>query len=160
VKIPNGRTLIEKGDCAPSDTYHPKLFLLRGNNANAIICGSGNLSANGLLRGCECGSLIITRSSDKAPNKEFAQLVTWFDETWNSATKYASIETEYKKICKDRARRKRLVPTEDDVRPQVLAINRRRRGLTEEQIQQLRTYDNFWIDAGALGANLRRGYPG
>jgi hypothetical protein len=33
------------------------------------------------------------------------------------------------------------------------------RALTEEQIRELRTFDNFWIDAGALGANLGAGKP-
>jgi hypothetical protein len=52
------------------------------------------------------------------------------------------------------------VPTDDDSEPPAARQHRRSAALTEEQIRQLRTFDNFWIEAGALGANLGRNVPG
>src|SRR5262245_61424334 len=52
IKIPNGSSLVESAGCTPRDTFHPKLFVFLAPNAYALICGSGNLSANGLSRGC------------------------------------------------------------------------------------------------------------
>src|SRR6266496_3709793 len=62
VKVPDGDTIVARTGCLPSQTYHPKVFMLTSRRRTAIICGSGNLSRNGLSRGCEIGGLIALDS--------------------------------------------------------------------------------------------------
>jgi len=158
VRVPNGRVLIVSEGCVPRDTYHPKLFIFDGTEATAVICGSGNLSANGLTKGCECGNLLIFKSDGgKAPreSQEPQYLLQWFDSAWTSATPYKEIKDTYEARCRKRIKRGIAVPTEDDAKPPVA-----QGGLSEEQIRQMRSYSNFWIEAGALGANLGKDQPG
>ncbi len=166
VRVPDGSALVKrKAGCQPSVTYHPKLFVLRGPEAIAVISGSGNLSANGMLRGCECGSLLIEASqkktrqtsgmaSDLGKPSIVAPLQGWFDRAWTRGAKYPSIARAYETICRKRAKDEVLVPTDDD------SVARYANGLTAIQLQQLRTFDHLWIESGALGANLGRGKPG
>ena len=64
IRIPNGGSLVASAGCTPRDTFHPKLFVFAAPSAYAVICGSGNLSANGFSRGCEVGSfLLVNRAS-------------------------------------------------------------------------------------------------
>lgn len=162
VRIPNGRTLLRRLGCALAETYHPKLFIFSGHDSVAVVCGSGNLSANGLTRGCECGSAVVlpTAASSEAPNLNGMHTLTrWFQSAWNAADRYAAISRQYEDLCRRAARRQGLMPTEDDVTPPRPG-NTARQGLSADQIRQLRTFDNFWIEAGALGANLGPGVPG
>jgi hypothetical protein len=62
VRVPNGRAVVKTTRCTPREPFHPKLFIFVGPKASAIICGSGNLSANGLTGGCECGSIFRFKS--------------------------------------------------------------------------------------------------
>ena len=160
LRIPNGNSLVQTSGCTPRDTFHPKLFLLQGESTNAIICGSGNLSANGLLRGCECGSLVITTPSDTESTFQFSQLMQWFDSSWTTATAYEAIRAKYESICSELVRSSQFVPTEDDAIPIAPGHRPLRRGLSEAQLRELRTFDHLWIDAGALGGNLGHGVPG
>jgi hypothetical protein len=161
VRVPNGKVLIQRENCTPSDTYHPKLFILQSQETDAIICGSGNLSANGLRRGCECGNIFVHHTGGPAePENETTDLLKWFRTTWERADPYAAIRSAYESTCKTRARTRSLAPTDDDLQPPESPTSGQKRGLTEQQIRQLRIFDNFWIEAGALGANLGRGVPG
>jgi len=156
VRVPNGRAVVQTTGCKPREYFHPKLFIFRGPQSNAIICGSGNLSANGLTGGCECGS--IFRFSSRV-HAQLVLLQAWFNSAWRAATRYEDIAEIYKRRCDEVVRTRTAVPIEDDVLP-TEPTPRRDRGLSEAQIRKLRTYDNFWIEAGSLGANLGRGIPG
>jgi hypothetical protein len=159
VKIPGGRALINRSGCTPTRPYHPKLFVLHGRNAAAVICGSGNLSANGLTKGCECGSVFLMNSPNPLRSQpELAKIQKWFNGAWLTADSFASIRLAYQERCDALAKQKKSVLTEDDVKPEETPAGRQ--GLSEIQLHQLRTYDNFWIEAGSLGANLGHGKPG
>ena len=162
LRIPSGESLLGRPGCIPSQTFHPKLYVLRGPERAAIVCGSGNLSANGLLRGCECGSLHSMSLPAAAGENDAIQLGNldqWFATAWNEAHGYADLQTRYEALCRQRVRQRLAVPTEDDNSPPEPAPNRKP-PLTEEQIRQLRTFDTLWIEAGVLGGNLGRGRPG
>ncbi|HET6250159.1 MAG TPA: phospholipase D family protein [Tepidisphaeraceae bacterium] len=164
VKVYDGKAVVVSPGCTPSRTFHPKLFLLTGLGRSAIICGSGNLSANGLLRGCEAGSVSTSAAPGGEQNASHAaqtdQLLKWFRAEWRRADSYAGIATRYEAACRDRVRARAIIPTDDDSKPQTGPAAERARSLTEEQIHELRTFKNLWIDAGALGANLGAGFPG
>jgi len=156
VKIPNGKNLVAAGNCSPRDTFHPKLFILKGDKATSVVCGSGNLSANGLLRGCECGNLSVFANDAR---ENLKPMMEWYHKAWGSADDFGDIAASYEAICRERVRNDRIVAADDDTKPPDEAPADRR-SLTEDQIRELRTFDNFWIDAGALGANLGAGIPG
>jgi hypothetical protein len=162
-RIPNGGALVGTVGCTPQDTFHPKLFVFAAPSAYAVICGSGNLSANGLSRGCEVGSLLLAKpvpASDGADLEEAAGILQWLRSEWRQADEYDSVAERYESMCRNRIRTQRTAPTDDDNRPTEETGLSSRRALTEEQIRQLRIFDHFWIDGGSLGANLGRGVPG
>jgi hypothetical protein len=162
VKVPAGETVVSTSGCKPSQTFHPKLFILAGQGRTTIICGSGNLSRNGMSRGCEVGGVVTLHSPREPGHSEpqAAALLRWFGAEWRKADPYHEIADRYEAACRDRVRSKTIVPTDDDAKPTVGVDRARGRTLTEEQIHELRTFQNFWIDAGALGANLGSGVPG
>jgi len=158
VRVVNGEDLIRRKGCVPQETYHPKLFLLSGPRTVAVICGSGNLSANGLGGGCECGSLWLAPSGgnpDSWPG-EVVGLREWFKTAWNNGSRLPAVLGGYEAICRTRIRKDKIVPTEDDV----VISEWRGRGLSEAQLRQARSFDNLWIEAGILGANLGAEHPG
>lgn len=163
-RIPNGEFLVSTPGCRAVIPYHPKLFLLRGKETSAIICGSGNLSVCGLTKSCECGSLVWVNhhaEEDADGRSQLIGLLKWFDDTWRNASLFnSSLSALYEKQCKILLKQGRAVPTEDDAIPPDPSQGRGRKAVSEEQIRALRTFDNFWIEAGVLGANLGRGIPG
>lgn len=164
VRIPNGEFLVNKMGCHAVVPYHPKLFLLCGKETSAIICGSGNLSICGLTKSCECGSLALVdhRGQEDADGRsQVAGLLKWFKDAWCHADIFSSsLSALYEKQCKNLLKQGRAVPTEDDAPPPDPGQGGRRKAVSREQIRALRTFDNFWIEAGVLGANLGRGIPG
>lgn len=157
VKVPNGRALVESAGCSPRDTFHPKLFVLKARNVTAVICGSGNLSANGLMRGCECGNLSIFETEAA---EDLEPILTWYRNAWDSADDVDAIAATYETICQKRVRVDKFAPTDDDMTPPAHEGVTEGRSLSGQQIREFRTFKNFWIDAGALGANFGRGIPG
>ena len=158
VKIPNGQQNISRLGCLPSKIYHPKLYIFQGKNISAIICGSGNLSASGLTKGCECGSLFFVTHSR---NPQLVKLLSWFHAAWKEANPYNELKEAYAERCKQLLRKKeKLIPTEDDFTSEQFKKDVQKKSLSDLQIRQLRTFDNFWIQAGALGGNLGPGRPG
>ncbi len=159
VRIPDGIHVASRSGCLPNRPYHPKLFVLRGAEKSAIVCGSGNLSFTGLTRGCECGSVFLLNSSDcPESNQEFVRLERWFNTAWNGADSLNSIKSLYQLRCDAQTKQKKFIATEDDVNPEDEITGRT--GLSEIQLRQLRTYGNLWVEAGALGSNLGAGRPG
>jgi len=67
VQIPSGARLVEIPGCTPKTPFHPKAFILRGDRSVAVICGSGNLSRNGLTRGHELGTAVVATWSIAEP---------------------------------------------------------------------------------------------
>jgi len=160
VRIPNGQALVTERDCLPAETYHPKLFIFSGDQRVAVICGSGNLSANGLTRGCECGSAqVYSTARSTGIRNGPSTLTNWFRSAWRVADAYGHLRLPYETLCRRKAKRQALLPTEDDI-PPPKPDGTAGKGLSEHQIRQLRTLDHLWIEAGALGANLGRGIPG
>lgn len=155
VRIANGDVVLSRPGCRPVTTYHPKLFMLHGIRKAAIVCGSGNLSANGMLRGCECGHLAILNSGGGSrQNVEFRYLRSWFDDAWRRATPCSVLIDRYASLAKRNVNMVVATDLDEDSQTPI------RRGLSPLQIKELRAYDHFWIDAGALGANLGHGRPG
>jgi hypothetical protein len=159
VRVPNGRILVQRAGCSPQQPFHPKLFMLSGDKAAAIICGSGNLSESGLSIGCECGSVsLLTHADQQLAGSQFAKLQDWFRNVWRNAASYEFLQTQYEIRCNQQIRQKETILTDDDTLPS--QQDPPRRGLSPFQIKQLRTYSHFWIEAGALGANLGAGVLG
>lgn len=160
VRIPNGYDLVTKRDCTPAETYHPKVYIFSRHEDVAVICGSGNLSANGLTRGCECGCAQVHSTTRSSGRRNPANTVTkWFESAWKVADAYGKLRRKYENLCRRRARENAHIPIDDDVpAPKPDGISRQQ--LSTTQIRQLRTLDHLWIDAGSLGANLGRGIPG
>lgn len=161
VRVPGGAAIVTRAGCSPSVTFHPKLYLLSGDQAQAVICGSGNLSANALLRGCECGHL-LTEDRGPGPDSDphVTELSRWFEEAWDAGTPYDSIADAYERRCIARIRSGALAPTEDDEPPPLAGGGSPRAALTDQQLRELRTFPQLWVEAGALGANLGQGRPG
>ena len=135
VKIPNGLQIVSRLGCLPKKTYHPKLYIFQGKDTSAIICGSGNLSANGLTKGCECGSLLLSRSSG---NQELNKLLSWFRTTWKDADPYCDLMATYVNRCKESFKKTNIfVPTDDDVTPETFNNRVQKKLLSELQIRQL-----------------------
>jgi hypothetical protein len=164
VKVPNGEYLASQSGCHPAIPYHPKLFVLRGEEVSAVICGSGNLSRSGMMKGCECGSLFLVDHGAGAMTEgqqQLARIVEWFRDAWNNASLFdTSLRIRYEERCKELLKQGKATPTEDDAVPALPPARGRGKALSDDQIRALRTFDNLWIEAGALGANLGRGIPG
>ncbi len=144
----------------PSVTYHPKLYIFSRREDVAVICGSGNLSASGLTRGCECGCAHVHSTTNSSGKRNRTNVVTnWFRTAWKMADGYEKLRREYERLCHRRARENAHIPTDDDV-PAPKPDGTARQQLSAAQIPQLRTLDHLWIEAGSLGANLGRGIPG
>jgi hypothetical protein len=88
VRVPAGSALVKRSGCIPREPFHPKLFIFSGAQASAIICGSGNLSANGLTGGCECGSVFRFKSR---VHPQLVSLQKWFNLAWRSADTFKEI---------------------------------------------------------------------
>jgi len=158
VKIPNGEKNISRLGCLPDKIFHPKLYILQGKDLSAIICGSGNLSRSGLTKGCECGNVLLIKSSQ---NPQLIKLLSWFYAEWEKANPYSKLKDVYIARCKQSLKNKdKFVPTEDDLTPEQFKKRVQKKPLSELQIRQLQTFDNFWIQAGALGGNLGPDKPG
>ena len=156
VRVPNGRTLVQRSGCKPREPYHPKLFIMVGPKIECDHLWIGQLvceRADRRLRVWQCISF------KSCVHPELVSLRTWFNRAWRTADQFDVIEAAYKARCDALLRSGTAVPIEDDV-PPAEPTPRLTRGLTEQQLRQLRTYDSLWIEAGGLGYNLGRGVPG
>jgi hypothetical protein len=99
---------------------------------------------------------------ESSRNQQLVKLLSWFDATWKEADSYDELKDAYVNRCKQLLQKRDMfVPTEDDLTPdEFTRVRVQRKPLSELQIRQLQTYDNFWIEAGALGGNLGPGKPG
>lgn len=166
VRIHAGNEVVRRKKCNPKVTYHPKTFLLSGDRTIGSICGSGNLSRNGLTKGHEIGNLMIT--TDPADAAELMvksmceQVNAWFEAWWERGSRVPSILPRYKEVYNSTAVLSHPAPTDDDS-GETTAHNTggpSRGQLTPDQLRQLRAASNLWIEAGNITENRGPGVPG
>lgn len=115
--------------------------------------------------GHEVGSLLsVTKplSAGEAAAWAAAEAVQdWFDSLWRSATPLSAIDAQYKVRFESSEHLRAPTPTDDDAADtEATRASRRTRGLSAEQLRQLRAASSFWIEAGLLHENRGRGRPG
>lgn len=159
VRIFNGRNLI-LSRCTPRTPFHPKTFIFRGNNRQALFAGSGNVSRSGLNTGHEVGMLLgyvdPIDPSEELIRNQIRSAGRWHDSVWQGADPLTpQLLDAYKRIFESQDNRQRPTPTDDDVAPALSP-----RGLTPEQLIKLRVCTHLWIEAGNVSRNLGRNVPG
>lgn len=145
---------------APRVPFHPKAFLIRTNERDYALAGSGNMSRSGLSRGVEAGLVIsVNRKASDEPTATAAigGMRKWFSKAWGDSTLLTlPLLASYKEIFEHKDNLKAPTPTEDDV-----ASNDTGRGaLSSKDLQRLRVCGNFWIEAGNITPNFGPGLPG
>ena len=146
--------------CIPRVPFHPKAYLMRGDQRDYVLTGSGNLSRSGLSRGIEAGLAIsVERLGRNEPTSVAAlkALRNWYEVTWAAATPLnAALLKDYSRVFESAENLKRPTPTEDDV-----ANNDASTGaISSENLQKLRVCRNFWIEAGNITKNRGPYQPG
>jgi len=166
VRIPDGAPLVARPGCTPRRTYHPKGIILKGADSTVLLSGSGNLSGNGMGRGCELGSVLVIETPLEEGEADFEragqEVKQWFDQNWRRATGYADIKDDYLEVFQKSATRPPApIPTDDDATDvgelgdKVTA----RGAMTPEQFRMLRTCDHLWFEYWK-GTKNRKGRPG
>lgn len=166
VRIHAGTEVLERKSCMPKIPFHPKTYLVQGKLCIGAICGSGNLSANGLTRGHEIGNLMLTIRPKKPEEimvrKICLELACWYENSWKDANSAQSIIKAYSTVYENAEHLKNSAPTDDDS-GDTSTINKRRgrrNALDPDDLRKLRTCKHFWIEAGNLHENLGQGKPG
>src|SRR5213075_2476690 len=147
-------------DGAPKVPFHPKAFLIRTNERDYALAGSGNMSRSGLSRGVEVGLVLgANRGPPADPNAAEAiqAMSTWFSTTWgNAAPLTAPLLTTYNQLFERKENLRAPAPTEDDV----ASTDTGRGALSTKDLQRLRVCRHFWIDAGNITKNRGPKVPG
>lgn len=166
VRIHAGRQVVARKMCTPVLPYHPKTYLLHGPKTIGAICGSGNLSANGLTKGHEIGNLMITSDprgeAEELVRQICSQLGTWYTSTWDAASTVKSIITPYTEVYDSVPHLRAPTPTDDDCsETETLEVaHKSRRALGPEDLRQMRACKRLWLEAGNLHHNRGKGKPG
>lgn len=160
VRIHDGNEVVKRQLCTPIVPYHPKTFVLRGQRLIGAICGSGNLSKNGLTKGHEVGNVIIVYSAsgpeELLAKKICRELAKWFDRGWKDATPAASILRDYRATYESSEQLRSPTPTDDDssaTEVMKVGTSNRRRSLGPKDLRMLRACKRLWIEAGNLHHN-------
>lgn len=145
---------------APKVPFHPKTFLIRTNQREYALAGSGNMSRSGLSRGIEAG-LVISESrvspGEATATAAIGAMNTWFSRTWRASTPLTTPLLEsYRQIFEHKDNLKAPAPTEDDV----ASTDTGRTALSTKDLQRLRVCRHFWIDAGNVTRNRGPQLPG
>jgi HKD family nuclease len=145
---------------APKVPFHPKAFLIRTNQRDYALAGSGNLSRSGLSRGIEAGLVL---SLDRMPPTEptaaaaIHAMRTWFTATWRVASPLTTpLLTSYGDLFEHRNNLQAPVPTEDDL----ASTDTGNQALSTKDLQKLRVCRHFWINAGNVTKNRGKKLPG
>ena len=152
VRIYDGEFVCGRVGCVPRDSYHPKVYCLRGDKRSAVVVGSGNLSRTGLRLGIEAAAAIA--GPNDGANKE---LTSWFSNHWRKSTPFQDIQERYEQQYESLGNRRHPIPVEDDEIPES-ATSRGQIGAND--LRKLRVCRHFWIEAGNLHLNLGRVRPG
>lgn len=138
---------------APKVPFHPKAFLIRTNQRDYALAGSGNMSRSGLSRGIEVGLVVGTnRVPPEEPTAAAAihGLRHWFTATWGPATPLTHpLLEEYRQVFEQRENLRAPTPTEDDV----ASTETSRGALSPKDLQKLRICPHLWIEAGNITKN-------
>ena len=159
VRIHAGKVVVARKQCTPILPFHPKLFLLGGPKTFGAICGSGNLSRNGLTKGHEVGSLTLAHDPSSPEEVEvaniYAQLATWHTAGWSEASEVNVILKQYEETYDAVDQLRSPAPTDDDTSDtDSLAIGKgNRRALGPMDLRRLRACRHLWIEAGKLTKN-------
>jgi HKD family nuclease len=145
---------------APKVPFHPKTFLIRTNERDYALAGSGNMSRSGLSRGVEVGLILsINRTGKLEPSASAAMqsLRTWYSTTWGTATPLsAALLASYDQVFSRTDNLKTPAPTEDDIASSETAVG----ALSTKDLQKLRVCRNLWIEAGNITKNRGPYLPG
>jgi HKD family nuclease len=166
VRIHAGEEVVARRQCTPILPFHPKVFLVRGPNTIGAICGSGNLSRNGLTKGHEVGNLILTSnpstSSERGTKRICDELVAWYRAIWSPASAVDAIFEQYQNTYELAENLRVPTPTDDDTGETEILRNRERshRVLDPEDLRRLRACRHLWIEAGNLTRNRGPLRPG
>lgn len=159
IRIHDAAFCLEHGG-APKVPFHPKAFLIRTNQRDYALTGSGNMSRSGLSRGVEAGLVIsVSRVLPSEPTATGAihAMRTWFTSTWRVSTPIsAPLLERYRQLFEHKDNLKVPTPTEDDV----ASTDTGRRALSTKDLQRLRVCRHFWIDAGNITKNRGPNLPG
>lgn len=159
IRIHDAAFCLEHGG-APKVPFHPKAFLIRTNQRDCALAGSGNMSRSGLSRGIEAGLVVsVDRIQPAEPTATAAihAMRTWFSRTWRVSTPLTeSILASYRQVFEHKDNLKAPTPTEDDV----ASTDTGRGALSTKDLQRLRVCRHFWIDAGNITRNRGPNLPG
>lgn len=161
VKVHDGARVVGRTGCVPLLPWHPKWFAVNGPGVRGVLCGSGNLSRNGLSRGHEAGIVQVVRTprtaAEMAIETSLANGALWFETYWRDATLAHRILPQYRA---EYARHPAGVVGRNEDASDGSALAPRGRGLKPEQITRLASATNLWIEAGALSRNRGEDEPG
>lgn len=159
IRIHDAAFCLEHGG-APKVPFHPKAFLIRTNQRDYVLAGSGNMSRSGLSRGIEAGLVVsVGRIPPAEPTATAAihAMSTWFSRTWRASTPLtAPLLASYSQLFEHKDNLKAPTPTEDDV----ASADTGRGALSTKDLQRLRVCRHFWIDAGNITKNRGPHLPG
>jgi len=159
IRIHDAAFCLEHGG-APKVPFHPKAFLIRTNQRDYALAGSGNMSRSGLSRGVEAGLVLsVSRILPAEPSATAAvkAMRTWFTRTWGGATPLtAPLLSSYSQLFEHKNNLKAPAPTEDDV----ASTDTGRGALSTKDLQRLRVCRHFWIEAGNITKNRGPNLPG
>lgn len=159
VRIHAGRQVVARKLCTPVLPFHPKTFLLRGRGAVAAICGSGNLSKNGLTQGHEVGNVMLATGRGTPEEKlvwdACRHLGHWFDNAWQLAATVDTVLPDYQSVHEANEHLRSPSPTDDDCSDTstLEASHSGHRALSPEDLRRLRACKRLWIEADNLHHN-------
>lgn len=144
----------------PKIPFHPKTFLIRSDDKDFALAGSGNLSRSGMSRGVEVGlalSVLRTNPAEASSAASMQSLRDWYLATWNNATPLnPALIKRYTALFESQDNLKNPTVTEDD-----LASDENANGaLSSKDLQKLRICKNFWIESGNITKNRGPKLPG
>lgn len=159
VRIHDAQFCLSHGG-SPKVPFHPKAFLIRSNQRDYALAGSGNMSRSGLSRGFEAGlALGISRVAPVEPTAlaSIQALRNWFSTTWSGAIPLDTpLLTNYSNLFEHKDNLKSPVPTEDDVASSDTGGG----SLSSKDLQKLRVCRHLWIEAGNITKNRGPKLPG
>lgn len=144
----------------PRVPFHPKAYLMRSDQRDYALTGSGNLSRSGLSRGIEAGLAISVDRLGKDEPTSIAALQAlrdWYAATWAAAAPLnAALLTDYARVFESAENLKKPTPTEDDVASSDTSAG----AISSANLQKLRVCRHFWIEAGNITKNRGPLLPG
>ena len=152
VRIYDGQYVVGRRGCSPRVSFHPKLYLFRGETGIEAVVGSGNLSLTGLRRGVEAGALVGCRRVE-----EMEPVLEWFGELWTASSPLDQVAQGYATAYGAMENRREPAPLEEDVVPESAGGGQQ---LSGAQLRKLRVCTHLWINAGRLHQNRGPGRPG